>query len=88
MKLNLKNKSSSILLCSLSIFFITFLLFNNLYAQTSGKLSGRILDNEGNPMVGANVLIEGTTQGAATDFDGYYNDMMDKIIEYYRDKIE
>ena len=72
MKLNLKNKSSSILLCSLSIFFITFLLFNNLYAQTSGKLSGRILDNEGNPMVGANVLIEGTTQGAATDFDGYY----------------
>lgn len=72
MKPNLKNKSSSILLSSLSIFLITFFLFNNLYAQTSGKLSGRILDNEGNPLVGANILIEGTTQGAATDFEGYY----------------
>ena len=72
MKPNLKNKSSSILLSTLSVLLITFYMLNNLYAQTSGKLAGRILDDGGNPMVGANVLIEGTTQGAATDFDGYY----------------
>ena len=72
MKLKLKIKSASIKLITLSIFLLTFFLNNNLFAQTSGKLSGQIVDNEGNPLVGANVLIEGTTLGAATDFEGYY----------------
>ncbi|MCK6604180.1 MAG: TonB-dependent receptor [Ignavibacteriaceae bacterium] len=49
------------------------LLAGQLSAQTSGKLSGRVLDNEGNPLVGANVIIDGTNQGAATDFEGYYS---------------
>lgn len=54
-------------------FIIPFFLFNdNLLAQVSGKLTGTVKDNNGEPLVGANVLIEGTTLGAATDFDGRY----------------
>lgn len=41
-------------------------------AQTSGKLVGRVLDEDNNPLIGANVIIDGTTLGAATDIEGYY----------------
>lgn len=44
-----------------------------LYAQTSGKLSGRVVDEKGEALVSANVIIEGTSLGAATDIDGYYS---------------
>jgi outer membrane receptor protein involved in Fe transport len=72
MKLTLQFKSASVLITSICIFLAALFLSANSYSQTSGKLSGRVLDNEGNPLVGANVLIEGTTLGAATDFEGYY----------------
>lgn len=42
------------------------------YAQTTGKLSGRVTDASGEPLASANVIIQGTTLGAATDIDGYY----------------
>jgi len=57
----------------LPLFFLVALLTADLAAQ-SGKVSGRVTDkvtNEALPFV--NVIIEGTTQGAATDLDGYYN---------------
>ncbi len=43
-----------------------------IFAQTSGKISGVITDENGNPLGGANVLLVGTTQGTATDADGQY----------------
>lgn len=42
------------------------------YAQ-SGKLSGRILDEAGEPLPGATALVEGTTLGAAADASGDYS---------------
>ncbi|MCX6151198.1 MAG: TonB-dependent receptor [Ignavibacteriales bacterium] len=44
----------------------------NMYAQTSGKISGRVTDNLGEPLVFATIIVEGTKQGAASDVDGYY----------------
>ena len=42
-------------------------------AQSSlGKIAGRVTDTFGEPLVGATVVIDGTTQGASTDIDGYY----------------
>ena len=41
-------------------------------AQT-GKISGKILEPGGQTMIGATVLVKGTTRGAATDLDGYYS---------------
>ncbi|MCK5077189.1 MAG: TonB-dependent receptor, partial [Calditrichia bacterium] len=46
--------------------------FTQLWAQ-NGKLVGVISDkSSGDPLVGVNVLIEGTVVGASTDGDGYY----------------
>src|SRR5574341_957190 len=49
------------------------LMFTPLFSGTTGKISGRVTDadtKDGLP--GVNVVIEGTTLGAATDVDGYY----------------
>jgi outer membrane receptor protein involved in Fe transport len=44
-----------------------------IYSGTTGKLSGTIKDAEtGEPLVGANVIIEGTNFGAATNVNGEY----------------
>lgn len=46
----------------------------SLYAQ-SGPLtiSGKVYDQNDEPVVGAGVLIKGTTTGAITDLDGYFS---------------
>lgn len=41
-------------------------------AGTTGKIAGRVLDNSGNPLVGATVMIVGTSYGAMTDANGEY----------------
>ena len=54
---------------------ITSLLFTLgvLSGQTTGKISGKITDSEtSEPLIAANVLLEGANLGAATDVDGYY----------------
>ena len=46
---------------------------NLLYAGTTGKISGVVSDAvTGEPLIGANVIIQGTTIGMATDIDGNY----------------
>ena len=40
--------------------------------QLPTKLTGTILDGDGNPLPGATVVIKGTTTGTITDFDGKY----------------
>ncbi len=55
-----------------SILFLSIFFGYNIYAQT-GKIAGQILDaGTKEPIIGANVIIEGTTQGAATDLNGDY----------------
>lgn len=44
----------------------------SVYAQTSGKLSGRVVDTKGEPLIGANILVQGTSMGTTTDLQGYY----------------
>ena len=47
-------------------------IFITAFSQT-GKITGRITDGStGEPLPFVNVLIVGTTEGAATDVDGYY----------------
>ncbi|MGD8781786.1 MAG: TonB-dependent receptor [Ignavibacteria bacterium] len=59
-------------------FFIRPILFSLLFistvlAQSTGKVSGVVVDGEfGGGLIGANVLLEGTTYGAATDLNGNY----------------
>ena len=56
-----------------SIFFLLFLFEISLLAGTTGKIAGKILDAANKePLIGANVIIEGTNLGAATDIEGNY----------------
>jgi outer membrane receptor protein involved in Fe transport len=69
-------KAKKILSISLLIIFLSGLsgnLENVAFAATTGKLSGKITDSQtGEPVIAANVIIEGTYMGAAATADGYY----------------
>jgi len=55
------------------ILFLILLAPFFIYSGTTGKLSGTIKDAQtGEPLVGANVIIEGTNFGAATNVNGEY----------------
>lgn len=46
---------------------------NAVFAATVGKIVGQVVDAEtGEPLPGVNVVIVGSTMGAATDANGYY----------------
>jgi len=52
-------------------FFITALVFTSfVFAQST--IQGTVSDESGNPLVGANVTVDGTSFGAATGVDGDY----------------
>jgi len=48
------------------------LLLPGLAFGQYGKIAGTVTDDSGQPLVGANVVVEGTRLGAATDLDGRY----------------
>jgi len=48
------------------------LLFSTLWGSTSGKIAGTVLNEAGQPLIGVNVLVSGTTLGASTNEEGYY----------------
>ncbi|CAI8408174.1 MAG: TonB-dependent receptor SusC [uncultured Bacteroidota bacterium] len=53
------------------LFALLLLAANVVFAQTS--ISGTVVDNEtGEAIPGANIIIQGTTIGTATDFDGNF----------------
>ena len=52
---------------------ILFFLFGqNLWGSITGKITGTITDKAGNSMPGANIVIQGTLLGAASDMEGNY----------------
>jgi len=57
-------KTLSYQLLTTLLIFCTFSL--------SAQVSGTIIDNEGETLIGVNVLVKGTTTGTVTDFDGRY----------------
>ncbi|MCX6150907.1 MAG: TonB-dependent receptor [Ignavibacteriales bacterium] len=55
------------------IILLTVLSTASLIGQVRGKLTGKVTDKDTNePLVGVNVVIEGTSLGAATDINGNY----------------
>ena len=54
-----------------------FLMFMLLLMSATGiaqvkEITGTVVDNDGNPLPGANVIIQGTSTGTQTDFDGRF----------------
>ena len=55
------------------ILMLMFLYTGSLFAGTTGKITGRVVDKQnGEPLIGVNILVKDTQLGAATDLDGYY----------------
>ena len=59
-------KKRLLLLLSLVVFSIGII-------TAQSNISGKVLDDKGTPMVGATVLVKGTTAGMVTDIDGNYS---------------
>ena len=63
----------TIIMSRLTIFIILLFTGQILFAQTTGKISGKVVDAEfGEGVVGANIMVDGTMLGAAADIDGNY----------------
>jgi len=61
------------ILLTLMVLFLAAPALTGVASAQSGKLTGRVLEAAtGEPLPGVNVFLEGTTQGASTDFDGNY----------------
>lgn len=49
------------------------LIINAAYAGETGRIKGKVTDAKtGEPLIGANIVVEGTMLGAATDINGEY----------------
>jgi TonB-dependent receptor len=61
------------LLSAFSFLFISSLFTIQLFAQTTGKIGGKVIDSKtSETLIGATVSIQGTTKGVATDVAGKY----------------
>lgn len=54
------------------IFGLVATLFSAFTMLAQNSISGTVLDSSGDPLPGANVVFQGTTQGTTTDFDGKF----------------
>ncbi len=57
----------NIIKCTLALFCVSI-----AFSQTTGKISGTIVGEDGNPLPGANVVIKGSSSGASADENGEY----------------
>lgn len=70
---NLKKENSFLIKYFIKIILIGFLIISQISAQQSGKISGKVVDAQnGEALIGANILVEGTNFGAAADIDGNF----------------
>lgn len=58
----------------LTILLLLLCVIGTAFAQqtVNSLIKGQVIDSNGEPIIGANVLVNGTTQGVITDLDGYY----------------
>ncbi|MCK4447454.1 MAG: TonB-dependent receptor, partial [Candidatus Marinimicrobia bacterium] len=57
----------------LPILLIIGILSSGLFAGNTGKIMGKITDKQSDePLIGVNIVIKGTSLGAATDVNGFY----------------
>ena len=70
------NKNSTLLSCLghlQRLFFVALLAVLAIGATAQNKtVSGTVLDKAGESVIGASVLVKGTTNGTITDFDGKF----------------
>lgn len=64
---------------------LSFCMAASAFAQ-QGAVKGKVLDEQGEPVIGANVVEKGTTNGTITDLDGNYvlqvNDLKKAVLQF------
>lgn len=53
------------------LFLVLFAVCSTV-AMAQGKVSGTVVDEQGTPVIGASVMVKGTSTGTVTDFDGNF----------------
>lgn len=53
--------------------YTTLFLLSSFFATAQSTLSGTVLSTKGDTLIGANVLLEGTYDGATTDLNGFFS---------------
>lgn len=73
MKMNyLKFDSQFKRLLGISLLMFVMILSGQAMSAQSNKVKGKVSDELGEPVIGATVVVKGTTVGTITDFDGRY----------------
>ena len=71
--MNYRKESSGFAAICRRFLFVALMAVVSLSAAAQGKtVSGKVIDQAGDPMIGVTVMVKGTTNGTATDFDGMY----------------
>ena len=52
-----------------TLFILSFVVIK---AGTTGKIAGKVVDQNNQPLIGCNIMIKGTSLGAATNLNGEY----------------
>mgnify|MGYP003312581671 CR=1 FL=1 len=63
-------KSFNFIVCTILVGALFAFVPVDVLASTYGKVTGSIQDENGNPLPGANIVIEGTERGGTSDADG------------------
>lgn len=69
--MSIKQKAKRFLQLGIVMFAAVLFSAVDIYAQ-SVKITGRVTDNNGEPVIGASVLVIGTKNGTSTNVDGRY----------------
>ncbi|MCQ2348091.1 MAG: TonB-dependent receptor [Paludibacteraceae bacterium] len=57
---------------TLKFLFISAVLLLAMPIQAQQTVTGNVVDETGEPMIGVSIMVKGTTQGTVTDFDGNF----------------
>lgn len=77
--LNLVGRGRPAAACRSVLLWLSLSLYAAVsFAQSKGGVSGTVKDSEGNPLIGASIILKGTTIGVTTDFDGRFSIDADK----------
>ncbi|MBU2973862.1 TonB-dependent receptor [Zobellia sp. B3R18] len=67
-------------------YLMCYVLFMSVIGIASAQITGTVLDEDGEPLPGASVVVKGTTTGSTTDFDGLFSidaEVGDKLVISY-----
>ena len=55
------------------LLFLALLIVGSTVAMAQGRVTGTVVDAAGEPVIGASVMVKGTSTGSVTDFDGKFS---------------